>query len=294
MPNPLVSIITPSFNQGRFIEETIKSVLSQDYPYIEYIVIDGGSTDGSIEILKKYEDRLAWISEPDHGQADAVNKGFSRAKGAILGWLNSDDTYTPGAVSAAAEHFLQHPEIVMVYGDAHFIDETGNAAEKYPSEPFRLKRLAETCFLSQPAVFIRTEVFRKIGLLDISLQTCMDYEYWIRIGESYPGTAIAYLKGKFLANARSHRESKSARLREIHYTEVMETAKKYFGYVSPFWRLGYMIGAAEGEMTGFGNGNAVARALLRVFYIARIFGVRWGYRYFTIFFKRWLTGNLKT
>ncbi len=293
MEKPLVSIVTPSFNQGKFIEETIKSVLSQDYPHLEYIVIDGSSTDGTVEILKKYEDRMQWKSEPDLGQADAVNKGFLRAKGEILGWLNSDDTYTPGAVSTVVEHFLRNPEIIMVYGNAHFIDEDGNVTGNYPSERFRLKQLAERCFLSQPTVFIKREVFGKIGLLDIKLRTCMDYEYWIRVGQSYPETAIAYLKEKFLANARNHSESKSAKLREIHYKEAMETAKKYFGSVPSFWMVAYMIGTAEEKMTSLKNANVMTKALVRIFYITRIFGVRWGYRYFTIFFKKWLFGNLK-
>lgn len=293
MKKPLVSIITPSLNQGRFIEETIRSVLSQDYPHVEYILIDGGSTDDTLEILRKYGNKLRWKSEPDLGQADAVNKGFSMAKGEILGWLNSDDTYMAGAVSTVVEYFLQNPGIVMVYGDAHFIDMDGNVTGKYPSERFRIKRLAKRCFLSQPAVFIQTQVFRKIGPLDTKLQTCMDYEYWIRIGKSYPETAIAYLKDNFLANSRSYSDNKSTRLREIHYRESMETAERYFGHVQPFWKVAYMIGTAEEKMKGFEKSNVILRALLRIFYIGKIFGVRWAYRYFTISFEEWLLGNLK-
>jgi glycosyltransferase involved in cell wall biosynthesis len=292
MTKPLVSIVTPSFNQGKFIEETIKSVLLQDYPHMEHIVIDGGSTDGTTEILKKYEGRIQWTSEPDRGQADAVNKGFLKAKGEILGWLNSDDTYTSGAVSAVVEHFLSNPEIIMLYGDAHLIDGKGTVTGDYPSERFRLKNLAERCFLSQPAVFVRKEVFERIGLLDIGLRTCMDYDYWIRVGKSYPETTIVYLKGKFLANARSHSENKSTTLREIHYREGMETARKYFGSVPSFWMVAYMIGTAEEKMTRFKNSNVIMRALLRIYYIARIYGVRWGYRYFTIFLRRWLSEHL--
>jgi glycosyltransferase involved in cell wall biosynthesis len=292
MEKPLISIITPSLNQGKFIEETIKSVLSQDYPQLEYLVMDGGSADNTVDILKKYEDRIQWNSGPDRGQADAVNKGFSMARGDILGWINSDDTYLPGAVSTVVEHFLQNPEIIMVYGDAYFIDGDGNVTGKYPSEHFRLKRLAEVCFLSQPAVFIRTEVFRKIGLLDINLQTCMDYEYWIRIAKAYPDSAIAYLKGKFLANSRSHSENKSTRLREIHYKEGMETAKKYFGYVSPFWMVGYMIGRADEKMSSFEKSNIILRTLLSAFYITKIFGLRRGYEYVVVFLKELLLKNL--
>jgi glycosyltransferase involved in cell wall biosynthesis len=293
MEKPLVSVITPSLNQGRFIEQTIKSVLSQEHPHLEHIVIDGGSTDGTVEILRKYEDKIQWTSEPDYGQADAVNKGFSMTKGEILGWLNSDDTYNPGAVSTVVKHFLQYPEIVMVYGDAYFIDEDGNITGKYPTEQFKFKRLADTCFICQPTVFVRREVFKKIGFLDINLQTCMDYDYWIRIGKSYPETTIGYLKGKFLANSRSYSENKSTRLRDIHYREVMETAKKYFDYVSPFWTVGYMIRTAEEKMRGFEKSNVIVKTLLRIFHIAKIFGMRWGYRYFTLFLKEWVLRNLK-
>ena len=122
----LVSIVTPSYNQSRFIEDTIRSVLSQDYPQIEYMIVDGGSTDGSVEIIKRYEDQLAWwVSERDQGQTDAINKGFARATGDILAWLNSDDTYEPGAVSAAVKYLQEHPEVGMVYGDCNYIDENG-------------------------------------------------------------------------------------------------------------------------------------------------------------------------
>ncbi|HOW91535.1 MAG TPA: glycosyltransferase family 2 protein, partial [Anaerolineaceae bacterium] len=115
---PLVSIVTPSFNQVDYLEETMRSVLEQDYPRVEYIVIDGGSTDGSVEIIRKYADRLAyWVSEKDRGQTDAVNKGYAVAKGSILGWLNSDDTYKPGAISAAVEFLVNHPQFGLVYGD---------------------------------------------------------------------------------------------------------------------------------------------------------------------------------
>ena len=143
---PLVSIITPSFNQAQYIEATINSVLTQDYPNIEYIIVDGGSTDGTVEIIKKYTLDLrqqtvglqsraitSWVSEQDQGQTDAINKGFARAQGHILAWLNSDDTYEPGAISAAVKYLQEHPEAGMVYGDCNFINETGRVIGKFGS-----------------------------------------------------------------------------------------------------------------------------------------------------------------
>ena len=137
MPDfPLVSILTPSFNQAPYLEETIQSVLLQDHPRLEYIIVDGGSTDGSIEVIKKYEHKLAWwVSEKDKGQTDAINKGFARASGEILAWINSDDTYEPGAVSAAVKYLQEHPNVGMVYGDCNFINEAGRVIGKLPFAP---------------------------------------------------------------------------------------------------------------------------------------------------------------
>jgi len=130
---PLVSIITPSFNQASFLEATIRSVLEQDYPRIEYIVIDGGSADGSVGIIKKYAHKIAWwVSEVDKGQTDAINKGFGRANGGILAWLNSDDTYQPGAVSAAVKYLQEHSDVGMVYADCNFIDGQGQVIGMHP------------------------------------------------------------------------------------------------------------------------------------------------------------------
>lgn len=237
---PGVSIITPSLNQGRFIERTILSVLSQDYPDIEYIVIDGGSRDNTLEILKKYNDRIKWISEPDRGQADAVNKGLGMAGGGILGWLNSDDTYNPGAVRKAVEQFALNPQLIMVYGDALFIDRDDRVAGKYPAEEFSLARLHDTCFICQPAVFLKREVINTIGMLDANLQTCMDYEYWMRVAGAFPVDRIAYIRGEYFANSRMYLENKTYTMRETVYKEGMNIQKKYFGRASKRWIWGYI------------------------------------------------------
>jgi glycosyltransferase involved in cell wall biosynthesis len=280
---PLFSVVTPSFNQGRFIEGTISSVLSQDYERIEYIVVDGGSKDSTIDILRKYEGRIVWKSEPDHGQADGVNKGFSMAKGDIFGWLNSDDTYLPGAIRTVVQYFEEHPEVVMVYGEAHIIDQNGRTTGKYRSEPFRLARLSKTCFICQPTVFMRREVFRKIGLLDIDLETCMDYDYWIRIAKKYPSKKIAYLQGTALANTRMYSGTKTANMRETVFLESLDTVRKHFGFVSPAWTCAYIneIGVRE-QMKRYEKRNIVTKCLIRLFYVIKMFGIRWGWKSFLI------------
>ena len=185
-PEPLVSIITPSYNQGRFIEATIQSVLEQDYPQIEYLVIDGGSTDESVAILKRYDDRLAyWESQPDRGQAHAVNKGLIRARGNILGWLNSDDVLAPGAVRHAVQIFLDQPEIDIVYGRLARMDELGQSVPT-PTLPkdrveFGSAYVIGECIVNQPGAFWRRRIMDQVGLLDEGLTYSLDYQYWIRM-----------------------------------------------------------------------------------------------------------------
>lgn len=199
---PLVSIITPSFNQARYIEATIQSVLTQDYPNIEYIIVDGGSQDGTVEIIKKYtldsgsllpntqqqavgvqkHNISWWVSEKDKGQTDAINKGFARAKGEILAWLNSDDTYEPGAISAAVKYLQEHPEVGMIYGDCNFINETGQVIGKFGSAQtdYRLLRQGYV-HIPQQTMFFRADLWKQVGPLDPSFYFAMDYDLWTRI-----------------------------------------------------------------------------------------------------------------
>ena len=183
---PLISIITPSYNQGQFLEATIRSVLEQDYPRLEYIVIDGGSTDNSPQIIERYASRLAyWESQPDRGQAHAINKGLQRAQGDILGWLNSDDLLLPGVVSQAVQIFNQHPEVDAVYGRLERIDERGELLLT-PSLPkdrvdFNIEHVLDECVVNQPGSFWRRAVMERVGLLDERLRYSLDYEYWIRL-----------------------------------------------------------------------------------------------------------------
>ena len=245
---PLVSVITPSFNQAAFIEETIQSVLMQDYPYIEHIIVDGGSTDGTLDILKKYSylrNRFCYISEPDRGQSHAINKGLKMAKGDIIGWLNSDDTYLPGAVSKAVNALQAHSEQAMVYGKGYHIDINGQIINSYPVEPFDRERLYKFCIICQPAAFLRKNIFEIVGGVDEDLDFCMDYDLWIRISKDYP---IGYIED-YLANSRLHPTCKSqAHSIDKGLPEITKTSVKHFGTVANEWFYHYLYNHNEIEV----------------------------------------------
>jgi glycosyltransferase involved in cell wall biosynthesis len=179
---PLVSVVTPSYNQGRYIRATIESVLSQDYPNLEYWVIDGGSTDETLDILREYagDPRLHWLSESDHGQSDAINKGWSRCRGDILAWLNSDDLYLPGAIRSQVAFLQAHPSVDAVYGNAQTIDEQGREVGVIWGRPFSQYELARLCYIPQPATFLRRRLIEQTGPVDTELHYTMDYDYWLR------------------------------------------------------------------------------------------------------------------
>ncbi|MFC2046008.1 glycosyltransferase family 2 protein [Chloroflexota bacterium] len=179
---PLVSVVTPSYNQARFVRLAIESVLGQDYPLIEYSVYDGGSTDGSVEIIREFQDQLAfWVSEPDAGQADAVNRGWQRSRGEILAWLNSDDVYEPGAVSAVVEAFRRHPWAGVVSGDCQVIDEAGAIVKSLPSSGFSIHALLAGNSLPQQGVFCRRSAVAAAGWPDTSLNYVFDWALWLRL-----------------------------------------------------------------------------------------------------------------
>jgi glycosyltransferase involved in cell wall biosynthesis len=203
---PLVSIITPSFNQAAYLEQTMLSVLNQDYPQIEYIVIDGASTDGCVEIIKKHENKLAyWVSEKDAGQADAINKGFAKATGEIIAWLNSDDYYLSGAVSAAVKAFEENSDVVLVYGNMLSVDENGNTFNALNYSQLTLEDLLCFQIIGQPAVFMRRAALEKAGGLNLAFHFMLDHHLWIRVAQ----------QGKILrvnqtwAAARHHAEAKN-------------------------------------------------------------------------------------
>lgn len=220
---PLVSIITPSFNQAAFLEQTIRSVLEQDYPNIEYWVIDGGSTDNSVEIIKQYAPRLAgWVSEKDKGQADGINKGLAKATGEIIGWLNSDDLYYPGAIAGAVEDFRLHPEASFVFSDVESIDEHGNAFNLMRYDDWKLPDLMTFHIIGQPGVFMRRAVLEQAGYLDLNYNYLLDVQLWLRIA------AIAepyYAPEEVWAAARIHSDAKNIAHAKDFGAEAFRLAK---------------------------------------------------------------------
>jgi glycosyltransferase involved in cell wall biosynthesis len=232
-----VSIVTPSYNQGAFIEKTIESVLSQDYNNIEYFVIDGGSTDETIDILKKYEGRLTWISEKDKGQSDAINKGFRMASGDIVAWLNSDDTYEPGAVSAIVPLFENNPSLGLLYGEGNIINERGEKTGRFTATTrFNLWKLIHVWdYILQPATFFRREALEKCGYLDESLHYVMDWDLWIRLA-LYSGRDVMYTD-RYLANSREYGTTKTSTGGFKRVQEIREMMCRHSGdtYVEGFW-----------------------------------------------------------
>jgi glycosyltransferase involved in cell wall biosynthesis len=226
---PKISIITPSLNQFEFIERTIESVLSQDYPNLEYIVMDGGSTDGTVEILKKYGKKIVWRSEMDKGQGDAINKGLKLAKGEILAYLNSDDSYFPGALKSAAEFFIKNPQVMWVFGKCRIIDEKDKeirasitAYKNFWLRRYHYKTLLVLNYISQPAVFWRRKAYREIGEFDSKEYWELDYDYWLRLGKKYSPGFI----DQNLANFRVHEKAKTS-IGIKHFLEEVEVAKRY-------------------------------------------------------------------
>jgi len=279
---PLVSIVTPSFNAAEFLEETIRSVLAQDYPRIEYLVMDGGSTDGTREILERYRGRLQFVSAPDGGAADAINRGFRKARGEILAWLGADDLYLPGAVSAAVAALREDPAAGVVYGEGYWIDEAGRTLGRYPTvAPYDPGMFRLGCPLCQPAAFMRRKAVEAVHGLDSSLQSAFDYDLWIRLARLYPFHAIP----RHLAQSRMHSRNKSLGQKQRMFEECIQLLCRHYGYVPVAWIYGYVSFLRDGADQFFTPLRLSPAAYLR----SLVVGSRYNARHLLRYWKEWLT-----
>lgn len=230
-----VSIVVPSFNHAHFIRETLDSILSQSHTDIEVLVFDGGSQDGTVEILNSYGDRIKFVSRRDHGQSDAINQGLRAATGEILAYLNSDDIYYPGAIARAVRHFTENPKSLCVYGQALHLHADGLPMERYCCEPWSYERLLDICFICQPATFWRREVVERFGVFDENLHWAMDYEYWLRVGRHIP---FDYIKDSYLAGSRLHQDTKTLSQRVKVHEEILQIVMRYSPRIPERWLIG--------------------------------------------------------
>lgn len=232
MQLPKISIVTPSLNQGEFIEETVLSVLSQNYPSLEYLVMDGGSSDDTLKVLEKYSDRIKWVSEADKGQTNAINKGLRLTDGAIVGYLNADDTLLPGSLWKVAEAFTRHPDAMWAVGKCRIVDWQNNEIRK-PITSYKnlllkwggFPLLVVTNYISQPSTFWRRDALETVGFLDESLHYVMDYDYWLRLYSRYSPVFIP----EYLATFKIHPSSKTTSTghRNVYIEEERRVIRRY-------------------------------------------------------------------
>ncbi|MEI8349053.1 MAG: glycosyltransferase family 2 protein [Candidatus Omnitrophota bacterium] len=253
---PRISIITPSLNQVKFLERTILSVLNQNYPNLEYIIIDGGSSDGSVDVIKKYEKYISyWVSESDRGQADAINKGFKKASGDLVAWQNSDDIYLPGAFQEIAKEYKKRSGEAVYFGDIIFIDDTDNILSIYKLLPFDFfSNLFEGPQAPTQSTFFKKEVFSKIGFLRDDYAFSFDYEYLCRIG--YNKLKFKHLDC-FLGCFRLHKNSKTSQIKEIgkkEHNSIQDYYIKVAGSKCPK-SLGYLFCRARKWLILFFRGD---------------------------------------
>ncbi len=258
---PRISIITPSFNQGQFIAATLQSVVDQKYPDVELIVMDGGSTDQTVAILKKFAKEnvnnelltFIWKSEKDGGQADAINKGLKIATGDILAYLNSDDTYERDTFKIISKYFLSHPKVQFVYGHGKLIDPSGKKIGMYNDFQADFDTLHGSCPISQPTAFWSREIFEKIGFFDKSFHYTMDYDYWVRVSQKF---SMVYLN-EVLANTRIHPAAKTSSQTQKLYADAIRVQNKYYPNVHHDWIFTY----TDGEVHNLKNGTFLQEIL---------------------------------
>ena len=260
---PRISVITPSFNQAAYLEETLRSILLQGYPEMELIVVDAGSTDGSVALIEKYAPHLpSWTSEPDRGQSDAINKGFRRATGALLGWLNSDDVFFPGALQAIGRAARERPDAGMIYGAGAKIDPASRVQKRIPFRPVNLRLLRTQFYILQASSFVSRAALEAVGMLDEDQHYVMDWDLALRIARRFPLHAIPEEIGMW----RDYPETKTRSSPEARWFEIARTARKYNGVfdrnVIVFWLL-YALARVR-RATGWGALAQLDRAARRL------------------------------
>jgi glycosyltransferase involved in cell wall biosynthesis len=248
MELPLISIVTPSYNQARFIEDTLRSVVSQAYPRTEHIVVDGGSTDGSVDIIRRYAPHLrSWVSEPDRGQSHAINKGLAQAQGEILTWLNSDDTYLPGALDEVGRFFAGHPDVDLVYGDYVYTDVDGRPMRRrHVFDTIGYESLLYHDYLGQPAVFFRRSLFEKVGPLDESLHYCMDWDLFLRMWRVGRPRHVAKVLATYRLDqaAKSNAEDTAAAIAAAHLVQQRHMNQRFSQpWLNRAWHRGHFYGS---------------------------------------------------
>jgi len=248
--HPLVSVVMPSYNQAAFLDEAIASVLEQDWTHVELIVADGGSTDGSLAILERWQrqdSRLRWHSEPDDGPAHALNKALGRVRGTLVGWLNSDDRYTPGAIGRAVNAMQDHSEWMLCYGEGEHVDAQGHGLGRYPTLPEPTDNEAgvpdksafqDGCFICQPTVFFKAVMVRLLGPLDQSLKTAFDFDYWLRAFNAFPGR-VGYFP-EVQAQSRLHDGCITQQQRRLVALEGMTVLARHQEQALGHWVMTYL------------------------------------------------------
>lgn len=231
-----ISVVTPSYNQARFLPQCLESVRMQSGDAVEHVVHDGNSSDGSIDVLRQWQGHVRWVSRRDRGQADAVNQGIRGSGGEVIGWLNSDDFYYPGAFDAVLRAFGEDCNLDVVYGAADYVDINGRAYQRYPTEPWSYERLIEVCFVCQPALFFRRRVTTRLGLLDENLHFCLDYEYWLRF--AHAGVRVRYLS-QTLAASRMYPTNKTMGSSVAAHAEINGMMRARFGATPDNWLFSY-------------------------------------------------------
>lgn len=269
---PIVTIITPSYNQAQYLESTICSVIGQDYPAIEYIIIDAGSKDGSVDIIRRYESHLAyWISEPDSGQSEAINKGMARASGKYVAWLNSDDIYLPGAVSKAVAAFAEKSDAGMVYANGVGIDSEGNQTDWPIYDQYSLIDLLAMRIIHQPTVFMQRKIVQMVSGLDPSYHLLMDHHLWIRIARKSP----IFFVDQYWAGARRHALAKNSTRRSgfaVEARRILSEMSNYEDVASLIAQHPHRIEAGQrvfdaGYLLVNGHCRSALRGLLSAIYI---------------------------